>query len=142
LPTNQVFLNTSGLLAMINQSDELYPVAASVNIQLAAAKTPLVTSDWVLMEFLSGSAKSPLRPVGARMAHSLRNSRRTTVIEATRMEWDRAFELFRSYADKSWSLVDCSSMLICRDREISRVFTSDRHFLQFGLEILLDVPSP
>ena len=30
-------------------------------------------------------------------------------------------------------------MLACQDRGITMVFTSDRHFLQFGLEILLDV---
>jgi uncharacterized protein len=67
----------------------------------------------------------------------LRGSSRTTVVSAERTEWDRAFELYASRMDKDWSLVDCSSILICGLMGISRVFTSDRHFQQAGLEILL-----
>jgi predicted nucleic acid-binding protein len=44
---------------------------------------------------------------------------------------------YKDRSDKYWSLVDCISMIICDERKIYRVFTTDRNFQQAGFEILL-----
>ncbi len=132
-----VFVDTAALIALVNRDDALHGRAVRVQSELAGRATPYVTSDWVLSEFLGGAARRPLREAAIRAVERLRQSRRTTIVPATRVDWDRAFELFTSRADKDWSLVDCTSMLLCQDQAIRRVFTHDHHFSQAGFEVLL-----
>jgi predicted nucleic acid-binding protein len=39
--------------------------------------------------------------------------------------------------DKDWSLTDCISFVVMRDRGITKVFTTDHHFEQAGFKKLL-----
>ena len=48
-----------------------------------------------------------------------------------------AWILFVSRPDKSWSLVDCASFELMRQRGITTAFTSDHHFTQAGFLALL-----
>jgi predicted nucleic acid-binding protein len=50
---------------------------------------------------------------------------------------DRGLDLYERRGDKAYSLTDCMSMEICRERRIKRVLTHDHHFTQEGFEILL-----
>lgn len=46
-----------------------------------------------------------------------------------------AISFFAARTDKAWSLTDCISFTIMRDRDIRLALTGDRHFLQAGFEI-------
>ena len=104
---------------------------------MAAAGRPLIVSEWVLTEFLGGAARPPMRTAAIETIGRLRGSKRVTIFPATSDGWQRSFELYRSRTDKTWSLVDCSSLLLCEHLGIQEVFTHDRHFTQAGLQILL-----
>ena len=132
-----VFLDTAGLIALRHARDALHEQARVIERELTARRTPLVTSDWVLAEFLGGASSVAARSAASALVRQLRASRRAMVIEASREGWDRAFDLYASRPDKEWSLVDCASMLACREGGIERVFTSDHHFEQAGFAILL-----
>jgi len=58
-------------------------------------------------------------------------------VPVTAQSWTAAFELYGSRADKAWSLVDWTSILLCRSRGIGRVLTQDHHFVPAGLTVLL-----
>lgn len=137
MPSGDVLVDTSALLAILNRSDALHDSAVRVHQQLIRDRTRLVLSDWILAEFLNAASKKPIRAAAIRIVERIRASPRTTVIPADRAEWQRAFAYFAQHKDKSWSFVDCSSMLICRDRDVRVVFSHDRHFEQAGLEVLL-----
>jgi hypothetical protein len=49
--------------------------------------------------------------------------------------------LYKTRPDKGYSLTDCSSMLLMRERRLSEALTTDRHFEQEGFTALLRVPS-
>jgi hypothetical protein len=51
--------------------------------------------------------------------------------------FDRALELYHQHADKDWTLTDCSSVLVMRERGLMDVLTADRHFEQAGFNALL-----
>jgi hypothetical protein len=133
----EVFLDASALLALVDSRDALYARACEIEQGLARNETHLVLSDAVLLEFLSLTSPRPLRAAGIASIDAFFASPRVTIIPATRRAFLRAFDLYRSRPDKEWSLVDCSSILICQERAIRRVFTSDRHFRQAGFDILL-----
>ncbi len=45
--------------------------------------------------------------------------------------------LYESRLDKGYSLTDCISMTVMRERNISDVLTHDNHFRQEGFKILI-----
>ena len=54
---------------------------------------------------------------------------------------ERAIDLYEQRPDKTYSLTDCISMIICRDRGITDVLTSDKDFEQEGFTRLLVAPA-
>ena len=60
-----------------------------------------------------------------------------TVIEQSRPLFDQALALYRRRLDKSYSMVDCIGMVICKDRGITEVLTADHDFEQEGFTLLL-----
>lgn len=132
-----MFLDAFALIALINKSDAAHARAREVMHSLGIARTPLVTSQWVLTEFLASCSRPPLRRAAVALADTLLESKHVMIVPAGNDEWLDGFTAYRTHADKSWSLVDCTSILICRELQVRRVLTHDRHFRQAGLEILL-----
>jgi uncharacterized protein len=48
--------------------------------------------------------------------------------DATHENFLNGFELYKNRLDKGYSLTDCISMNIMREREISEILTHDPHF--------------
>jgi predicted nucleic acid-binding protein len=134
---DEVFVDTSALAALVDRSDALHQQARIVEREILVSKRRLVTSEAVLTEFLGFAARPPVRDGALRMIDALAASPAVRVVAATHRGFTEALELYRARPDKEWSLVDCSSILICRARRISRVFTHDRHFEQAGFEAML-----
>ncbi len=132
-----VFIDTHALLATINADDAHHAVCLEVLGRIASSRTKAITSDWVLAEFLSAASRRPLRPAAIGVIVDLKSSSLTTIVPAIRETWNDAFDLFRTRRDKTWSFVDCTSMVICKALGIKRVLTHDHHFQPEGLEIML-----
>jgi len=132
-----VFMDTAALVALAVRSDGLHADAVRVRRTLTAENAPILTSRAVLTEFLGVASRPPARAAAIIAVDRLLTSARTTVAEVTPEVWKQAFDLYRNRSDKAWSLVDCSSILLCQSRGIQRVFTHDEHFAQAGFEILL-----
>jgi uncharacterized protein len=47
-------------------------------------------------------------------------------------DFERATDIYRSYADKLWSFTDCSSFAVMERLKITKAFAFDEHFRQFG----------
>lgn len=63
-----------------------------------------------------------------------------TVVEIvlhTHKSFMQGLELYGNRLDKGYSLTDCISMSLMREREIQEVLTHDNHFKQEGFTILL-----
>lgn len=132
-----VFIDTVALLAACHKRDALHERTRDVIRTLARERARFVTSQWVLAEFLGRACTPSLRPAAIKDVQRVLASPSTEVVAATSQSWSEAFELYQSRPDKSWSLVDCSSILVCRARGIERVLTQDHHFAQAGLNVLL-----
>ncbi len=99
----------------------------------------IITSDWVLVEVLNGfSGSGPhLRSIAANAVSSLMEIPGIVVEARTDNIFTNALTLYRDRADKEWSMTDCSSFLIMRDRRIHSALTPDRHFEQASFKALL-----
>jgi predicted nucleic acid-binding protein len=59
------------------------------------------------------------------------------VIEHSHETFLAGLELYEARPDKGYSLTDCISMNLMRERGINEVLTHDHHFEQEGFTILL-----
>jgi len=137
MPSNEVFLDTSAMIAIISRGDELHHKTMTLYRDLLEANARLVTSEWVLAEFLGWASRIEVRQSAVSLVERIRRSSRSVIVSASPASWASGFEFFVRHKDKTWSFVDCSSMLICSEREITRVLTHDKDFEQFGLQALL-----
>ena len=129
-----VFADTLYFLALLNERDPYTKRAIAFEREFSGS---LVTSDWVLIEVadaLAGSARrGALRP----FIMELRNSSKCEIIEASRDLFDRALTFFHRHSDKDWTLTDCTSFVVMRDKGIQEALTGDYHFEQAGFTALL-----
>jgi predicted nucleic acid-binding protein len=135
-PTH-VFVDTHALVAIVNADDTHHASAFEAFAALEHRRTRVFTSDWVLAEFLCSTSSRRTRAAAARVVDELRAAPLTTILEASREDWTRAYKLFRLRRDKDWSFIDCTSIVLCADLGIHHVLTHDHHFTQAGLTIML-----
>lgn len=133
----RVLIDTWFLIAWLRQSDGDH--ARAKRLWQAYGGAELITHDGVLVEFLTYFAASGPR-VRAMAATSVR---RLTSYEIVVVPQDRTLFLdalahYEDRLDKGYSLVDCMSMVVMRQRGVAHVLTNDHHFRQEGFTVLSD----
>jgi len=96
----------------------------------------LVTTESVLTEVLayfSGYGADTRAKAATAARHAIRA---IDVVTIGRAFFLRALNLYEERADKRYSLTDCMSMVVMRDRGISHVLTNDHHFRQEGFTLV------
>jgi len=135
MPT-ELFADTWYFVALHDRFDQHHGNALRLRARYGAYG--LVTHDQVLAEMLAFFSR---QGVAARMvaAAATRDALRALrVITPDRLLFRRALDLYASRPDKAYSLADCMSMIVMRDRGITHVLTNDHHFRQEGFTVLSD----
>ena len=129
-----VFADTLYYLALFNRDDSWH--AAAVRWSERHAR-PVVLTEFVLVEVGSAFSRGRARARFVELVRSVRSDSTTTVVAASSDLFERGLELFAERGDKDWSLTDCISFVVMRDRGITGPLTADHHFEQAGFTILL-----
>jgi uncharacterized protein len=137
MPTDAVFLDSNGWVALLNKRDSLNVKADAVFLELGRARRPIVLTDWVLAETGNGLARTPARALFAEAAQKFLRSPQARVISISPVFMRRALTLYAERSDKTWGLVDCASFVVMAEHGITEAFTTDRHFEQAGFRCLL-----
>jgi len=130
----EYFVDTWYLVASLDRFDAHHSRTRRLEPRLKLAT--LVTHDAVLTEFLayfSGHGANP-RIQAARAVRE--SAMRMIVVPGSRDLFLRALSLYESRPDKEYSLVDCMSMSLMRERGITHVLTNDHHFRQEGFTVV------
>lgn len=104
----------------------------------ALASGRIVTHDAVLTEFLNFFSEDGSRVRKAATATVRRALLEMEVLASGGPLFTRALDLYEARPDKEYSLVDCMSMVVMRERGITHVLTNDHHFRQEGFTVLFD----
>lgn len=132
-----VFVDTGYLVALLDSRDSLHERAIAVGQELVAKEADLVTTDAVIIELGNYFARGPLRAHAVKWTRTLRAGPGWDVAPIERATLLRAEERFARHADKNWSLTDCHSMEVMRERGIREIATADAGFVQGGFKCLL-----
>jgi predicted nucleic acid-binding protein len=131
---SNVYADAFFFLALLNKRDQWHQQAVEI---IGATAGPIVTSQWVLAEVADAFSKPPDRPLFAKLLELIAADERIQVIGASNPQFQRGVELYLRRPDKSWSLTDCISFVIMKQRNIHEALTGDQHFEQAGFILLL-----
>ena len=134
---NPVFLDTSGLIALVNSDDQWHATAEIAWRGLIKSQAPLIITSLVLIEIGDGLARIRFRQLAIDLHDRLLASPQVDVVQTTSDDEARGWELFGQRGDKEWGVTDCISMVVMRRRIVTDVFSSDSDFAQAGFKILL-----
>ena len=133
----RLFADTAYWIALTNSFDQYH--AKAIEVSSALGNCRLFTTEAVLTEFLNALAdKGPLvRAAAVEMVEAIMSNSQVTVIPQTLRTFSRSLAFYKARPDKGYSLTDCGSMLLMRERRLSEALTTDRHFEQEGFTALL-----
>jgi len=131
---NAVFADTSYYAALFNRGDVNHLAALELSGELAS---PIVTTEFVLLELGNAYCRVPTRRRYVGLVESLRGGLCDLITPASHELFDKGLGLFAQREDKEWSVTDCISFVVMRERGIVEALTADHHFEQAGFRILL-----
>jgi predicted nucleic acid-binding protein len=129
-----VFLDTVGLLALWDLSDQWHVVAVQAFQEFSKEQASLYTSSFVLLECANAAARRPYRTAVAALWREMGSTGR--VIQPTEEEWQESWSTYERGAVGGPGVVDLTSFRIMHRLGITRAFTNDRHFRTAGFQVL------
>ena len=124
-----IFVDSGAWYASAVPDDSDHSVAQN---WFLANKEPLITTDYVVDEFLT------LLKTRGEFQRSLEWGGPLLEEKVSQMEWVRPEDVYRAWitfsthADKGWSFTDCVSRVVIERLQIKTAFAFDDHFRQFG----------
>lgn len=128
-----VLLDTVGLLARWDKSDQWHDVAQAAYLWLVRERVRLVTTPFVLMECGNAAARKSYRRDVADLREFLETA--GAVIQPTPADWQEAWTAFRRGDADEAGIVDHVSFAVMRRLGLRQAFTNDRHFRAAGFEL-------
>jgi hypothetical protein len=132
LPIAKVFVDTSFIVALVNQRDQYHDQALALADQYDGRH--LIVTDAILLEIGNALARG-YKAEAIQVIEELTSSEDVEIIGLNGELWHRAFALYKARQDKTWGLVDCVSFIVMQDQAIYLTLTFDQHFAQAGFQI-------
>ncbi|MAT71924.1 MAG: PIN domain-containing protein [Planctomycetaceae bacterium] len=129
-----VFLDTVGLIALWERTDQWRPAALAAFNKVVAARRPYVTTPLILLECGNAAARKPYRM-------DVVDLRRTLIangglIDLTENDWHAGWQAYEQGRPGGAGIVDCISFAVMRRLGLAEAFTNDQHFAAAGFVTL------
>jgi uncharacterized protein len=131
---NALLADTSFYVALLNPTDKWHSKARAISEELDSR---VIVTEYVLLELGSALSRRKDRPLYLQVLHQLEDDRDTEIVPASQELFRRRLALFSRHRDKDWSLIDCISMSVMKQRRLTQSLTADHHFEQAGYTTLL-----
>lgn len=129
-----VFLDTVGLLAIWDRTDQWHAAASRAFDTMLAEQARVVTTTFVLLECGNAATRRPYRAQVDILRRQL--AARGELIEPTSDDWNDAWRQYGVRAHGNASIVDHVSIIVMRRLGLTTAFTNDAHFRQAGYTTL------
>lgn len=132
----EVFLDTSGFFALMDQSDRAHNKASHWLTERRGRARP-VTTGWVIGETCTLLVARKRPHLVARFLDHLEQSTALLVLNPDELLLKSTKQLIRRQAAQGYSFVDCLSFCVMKERAVSQALTTDQHFRKAGFTALL-----
>ncbi len=134
-----IFLDTGYLLALFDPADQLRERALQWSLIL---RERCLLTEYVLWECVNAFSHPKDRSTAHVIVDYLRSEPGYEILPASPELFEAGLRLHRERPDKAWSLTDCISFHVMRQRGVQRALAFDEHFEQAGFVALLRRPLP
>lgn len=134
-----VFVDTSALLAIFDESDQWHEKATNywkASIIQSHPKPRILLTDYVIDEAATLIRKrvNHSKAVAAvQLLLEMVERGAFEILFVNQGRFDAAWEIFKKYNDQDFSFTDCTSFAICEERKEIRAFAFDSHFQTYGI---------
>ena len=129
-----VLMDTVGLLALWENTDQWHAAAERAMTELQAQKARLVTTSFILLECGNAASRKPYRPDVDLLRRKMEADGR--VIVPLESDIEQAWTDYRRGNAGDAGIVDHVSFIVMRRLGIIDAFTNDRHFKTAGFNTL------
>jgi uncharacterized protein len=129
-----VFLNTVGLIAVWDDTDQWHKAANAAYAGIQQGRQPVLTTTLVLIECGNAAARRPYRVDVDDLRQSLTSI--DALVTPTDDDMETAWHDYRRGKAGSASIVDHVSFVVMRRLGLSEAFSSDAHFRAAGFRTL------
>jgi len=129
-----VFADTSYYVALVNPSDHWHARAIGFSADWLGR---VFTTEYILVEMASMLCRGENRNAYLALLQDIQADPSVVVEPATTSLFTAGLKLFAARPDKDWSLVDCISFVVMKQRRLKVALTADRHFIQAGFDAVL-----
>lgn len=135
---SNVFADTSGWISSFVSSEPYHPIASTLMRQLQQQNRHIITTNYVLCELVALFTRFRVhRTKVLTYIQTIQDSSWVEIVHIDEKLDEQAWKLLETRLDKNWSLVDCASFVVMRNRGLTDALTTDRHFEQAGFVRLL-----
>lgn len=132
-----VFVDTFFWVAILDSAADANRVARMAESRLGAIR--FLTTESVLIELLNYYAAylPHMRQATVTLVKQIYGRADVEVVAHSPAVFQAGLKLYEARPDKGYSLTDCISMNVMRERGILEVLTHDKHFAQEGFVVLI-----
>ncbi len=134
--SRRVFVDTGAYYAFADADDENHEAALRIATQLAAEHRPLFTTNFILAETHALCLNRLNRRLAMRVLAEIEHSQSTTIVRVSALDERQAHAILEEYDDKRYSYTDATSFAVMERLRIATSFAFDRHFAQYGFQVL------
>lgn len=127
------FADTFYYIALLNRADHKHEQAQELTRHFEGT---IITTMAVLTELGDGITRTASRGLFTEFVSDLRKDPDVIIVPTDLRLFEHAVDLYDNRSDKEWSLTDCISFVVMRERGITEALTGDHHFEQAGFVIL------
>ncbi len=134
-----IFADTAGWGHLVDPTQAQHVQAAILYRVGRQQGRKFITTNYILTELVA-LLTSPLRisrPTIIAFINSLKTSPYVEIVHIDATLDEQAWQFLSQRQDKEWSLVDCASFVLMKQRGLLEAFTTDEHFEQAGFVRLL-----
>ena len=133
-----IFVDTGAWIAILNPNDQYHPEAMAIYNNLRDREAQLLTTDYVIDEAVTRLRYDTNHPVAVAFLEFMGNAEIAgglTIVEIDKNVFEKAKALFRQYNSARLSFTDCTSFVVCHERNIREAFAFDQHFSMMGINL-------
>ncbi len=131
-----LFLDSAFVISLLFKADQYYARAQATWAQVTAARRNFVTTTFILDEAVTFLNSRGEHGLAVETGNLLFASPAIEMVDVDRPLLAAAWEYFIRHQDKTYSLTDCISFVLMKQRGITVAITFDAHFTQAGMQIV------
>jgi uncharacterized protein len=129
-----LFLDAGYIIALEAEDDQHHESAIHHWQTLSKKFPPIVTTTYIVDEILTFFSSRKRHAKAVEIGKNLLESNLIQLIQVDEELFQSGWEFFQQHKDKTFSLTDCISFVVMKDRKIKSVLSFDKHFSQSGFE--------